>query len=79
VAAMKVEGLASLGLLPDAAAAAAAWLAGALTIVAMATLGLGVDVRLVARSGLRVTAAGIASLLLLAAISFALIRVLGVS
>jgi len=69
----------SLGLLPEAAAAAAAWLAGGLTVVAMAALGLGVDVRLVARSGLRVTAAGIASLLLLAAVSLLLIRVLGVA
>jgi len=40
----------------------------------MAALGLGVDVRVVARAGLRVTA----SLVVLGIVSFALIRLVGV-
>ena len=50
-----------------------------LTIVSMAALGLGVDVRSVARAGLRVTAAVTLSLLVLGAISLGLIYVVGVS
>jgi uncharacterized membrane protein YadS len=49
-----------------------------LTIVSMAALGLGVDVRAVARSGLRVTAAAGLSLVFLGCLSFALIRLLGI-
>ena len=45
----------------------------------MAALGLGTDVRTVARAGLRVTAAVTGSLLVLGAISFGLIRLLGVA
>ncbi len=41
-------------------------------------LGLGVDVRVVARAGLRVTAAVTASLVVLGIVSFALIRLVGV-
>jgi len=40
----------------------------------MAALGLGVDVRVVARTGLRVTLAVTASLIILAAMSYGLIR-----
>ncbi|MFH5927341.1 YeiH family protein [Roseomonas xinghualingensis] len=76
---LALAALRSLGWLPEVVAVWAAWLAGVLMIIAMAALGLGVDVRLVARSGGRVTAAGIASLLLLAAVSLALIRILGVA
>ncbi len=50
-----------------------------LTIVSMAALGLGVDVRSVARAGLRVTAAVTLSLLVLGAISLGLIYAVGVS
>jgi len=50
-----------------------------LTVVAMAALGLGVDVRVVARAGGRVTTTVVMSLLLLVGISLALIRVLGVA
>ena len=50
-----------------------------LTIVSMAALGLGVDVRSVARAGLRVTAAVTLSLLVLGAISLALIYALHVA
>jgi uncharacterized membrane protein YadS len=57
------------GLLPPITRTAAL-----LTTVAMAALGLGVDVRVVARTGLRVTLAVTASLIILAAMSYGLIR-----
>jgi len=53
----------------------AAWL----TTISMAALGLGVDVGVVARAGFRVTAAVTVSLLVLAAIAYGLIRVLGIA
>ena len=43
----------------------------------MAALGLGVDVRVVARTGVRVTLAVTASLIILAAMSYGLIRFVG--
>ncbi|HEV7438532.1 MAG TPA: YeiH family protein, partial [Methylobacterium sp.] len=49
--------LRSLGLIPDAALAPLTRVAGFLTIASMAALGLGVDVRVLARVGGRVTAA----------------------
>ncbi|MGI3899530.1 MAG: YeiH family protein [Janthinobacterium lividum] len=69
----------SLGLIPGPALPSIAASASLLTTVSMAALGLGVDVRVVARAGLRVTAAVTASLIVLGAIGFALIRVLGVA
>ena len=45
----------------------------------MAALGLGVDVRTVARAGGRVTAAVVLSLLVLGAISLTLIRLIGLA
>lgn len=71
--------LRSMGLLPEALVAPAALLAGALTTLSMAALGLGVDLRSVARSGGRVVAAAVCSLLVLGAISLGLIRLLGVA
>jgi uncharacterized membrane protein YadS len=53
--------------------------ANVLTVVAMAALGLGTDLRVVARAGGRVTAAVTLSLVVLGAISLGLIRALGVS
>ncbi len=50
-----------------------------LTVISMAALGLGTDLRVVARAGARVTAAVTASLLVLGAISLGLIRVLGLA
>ena len=44
----------------------------------MAALGLGTDLRVVARSGLRVSAVVVASLLLLLVLSYGLIRAAGV-
>lgn len=70
--------LRSLGLIPDVAAGAMTRLAGLLTVVSMAALGLGVDVRVLARVGGRVTAAVTGSLVVLVAISLLLIRALGI-
>ncbi len=67
----------SLDLLPHALLAPAASVASFLTVVSMAALGLGVDVRVVARAGGRVTAAVVLSLLMLGAISLGLIRLAG--
>ncbi len=72
-------GLRSLGLLPAALLAPAVSLAGGLTTVSMAALGLGVDVRVVARAGLRVSAAVTLSLILLGAISLGLIHLLAIT
>ena len=69
----------SLGLIPAAALAPLAETASLLTTVSMAALGLGVDVRVVAKAGLRVVAAVTASLVVLGAIGFGLIRALGVA
>lgn len=71
--------LRSLGLLPEVLLAPAAALATVLTTISMAALGLGVDLRSVARSGGRVVGAAVASLLVLGAISLGLIRLLGVA
>jgi len=70
--------LRSLGAVPDPAIAPITKTASLLTVVSMAALGLGVDVRVIGRVGGRVTAAVTLSLLLLLLISITLIRVLGV-
>ena len=69
----------SFGLIPAGALAPIAGAASLLTTVSMAALGLGVDVRVVAKAGLRVTAAVTASLVVLGLIGFALIHILGVA
>lgn len=69
--------LRSLGLVPDALAAPANRLATMLTVVSMAALGLGVDVRSVARAGGRVTATVVLSLATLGGLSLALLHCLG--
>ena len=79
VAFLGFAALRSLGLVPATALAPAAAVADALTIVAMAALGLGVDVRIVARAGLRVTAAVTLSLVALGALSLGLIAALGLA
>ena len=63
----------SLGLVPDEAARTARQDATWLTVVSMAALGLGVDVRVLAKVGRRVTLAVTGSLAVLLAISLALI------
>ena len=72
-----VLALRSFGLIPAAALPPIAGTASLLTTVSMAALGLGVDVRVVARAGLRVTAAVTLSLVVLGTIGFGLIRFLG--
>jgi uncharacterized integral membrane protein (TIGR00698 family) len=67
----------SFGLIPSAVLPAITHTAAVLTTVAMAALGLGVDVRVVAHTGLRVTLAVTASLIVLGLMSYALIRLTG--
>ena len=76
---LALASLRSAGLVPQAVLLPTAWLSTILTVLAMAALGLGVDVRTVARAGGRVTGAVILSLVVLGCISFALIRGLGVA
>ena len=69
----------SLGLIPAAVVQPVTHTAALLTTIAMAGLGLGVDLRTVVRTGLRVTLAVTVSLLVLGVISYALIRISGIS
>ena len=71
--------LRSLGLIPDAVLKAVLPTATLLTILAMAALGLGVDLKVLGRVGGRVTLAVTLSLLVLMGISLGLIRLLGVA
>jgi len=68
----------SLGLIPHVALPPITHIATTLTTIAMAALGLGVDIRVVAKSGVRVTLAVTASLIVLGLISYALIRIAGI-
>lgn len=68
----------SLNLIPLAVQPGITRSAAVLTTVAMAALGLGVDVRVVARTGLRVTLGVTASLIFLGIASYVLIRATGV-
>jgi uncharacterized integral membrane protein (TIGR00698 family) len=68
----------SLGVLPAALLGPLRWIAAGLTAIAMAALGLGVDVRALGRVGARVSMAVAISLLILLGISLALIALLGV-
>ena len=65
VAFLLVAALRSLGMIPAAMLAPTTAAANLLTTISMAALGLGVDVRVVARAGLRVSAAVTLSLVLL--------------
>ncbi len=76
---LALVGCRSLGLVPTAAIAPLGRIATLLTVVSMAALGLGVDVRTVAKAGGRVTAAVVLSLLGLGAISFTLLAVLHIA
>jgi uncharacterized integral membrane protein (TIGR00698 family) len=66
----------SLGLIPVVVLPPLKNIAALLTTISMAALGLGVDVKVVARAGLRVSAAVTFSLMVLGGISLGLIRVL---
>jgi uncharacterized integral membrane protein (TIGR00698 family) len=71
--------LRSLSLIPDAVLGLLMPLAMLLTVMAMAALGLGVDLKVLGRVGGRVTLAVTLSLVVLVAISFGLIRLLGIA
>jgi uncharacterized integral membrane protein (TIGR00698 family) len=73
---LALVGCRSLGLVPTAAIAPIGRIATLLTVVSMAALGLGVDVRTVAKAGGRVTTAVVLSLIGLSAISFTLLHAL---
>ncbi len=68
----------SLGLIPQNLLPPITRSAATLTTIAMAALGLGVDVRTVARTGIRVTLAVTASLIVLGMMSYGLIRLVGI-
>ena len=68
----------SLGFIPQDLLRPLRTVAAVLTTIAMAALGLGVDVRVVAKAGLRVASAVTLSLVVLGLISYALIRLAGV-
>ncbi len=70
--------LRSAGLIPQLLLPPITGTAAFLTTIAMAGLGLGVDVRAVARTGVRVTLAVTASLIVLGLMSYALIRAAGI-
>lgn len=69
----------SFGLIPQAMVKPLAGTASLLTTISMAALGLGVDVRVVAAAGSRVTAAVTASLIVLGMVSFGLIRLVSIA
>ncbi|MEO1967963.1 MAG: putative sulfate exporter family transporter [Sphingomonadaceae bacterium] len=66
----------SLGFIPQHAISPISHTAGILTVISMAALGLGVDVRTVASAGVRVSAAVTLSLVALGALSITLLSVL---
>ncbi|HEV7326511.1 MAG TPA: putative sulfate exporter family transporter [Bosea sp. (in: a-proteobacteria)] len=79
VAFFVMAALRSAGLFPTAALRPIAVVADVMTVGSMAALGLGVDIRTVARAGSRITAAVTLSLIALIVISYGLIRLLGIA
>ena len=75
---LALAALRSANLVPVATLAPIAVVANLLTVVSMAALGLGTDLRVVARAGGRVTIAVTLSLLVLGAFSLGLIHLLGI-
>ena len=76
---LAVAGLRTAGLIPSSLLQPTALLANLLTTISMAALGLGVDIRVVAKAGIRVTSAVTLSLITLGLISFGLIYGIGVA
>ncbi len=74
-----IAGARTAGLIPNPVLQPTAIVANLLTTVSMAALGLGVDIRVVAKAGLRVTGAVTLSLIVLGAISLGLIHLIGVA
>jgi uncharacterized membrane protein YadS len=77
VAFIVLLGLRSVGMVPLVALKPMAVATNLLTVIAMAALGLGTELRVLMRTGGRVTAAVFGSLLVLAGISLGLIGLLG--
>ena len=73
---LALAALRAAGAIPEAALGPISTVAGILTVLSMAALGLGVDVRVVARAGARVSATVVLSLLALGAASIGLIHLL---
>lgn len=67
------------GLTPPTLVGPAGAAASLLTVMSMAALGLGVDVRALTRAGVRVSGVVVASLLILAGMALVLIRVIGMA
>ncbi|MBV9914371.1 MAG: putative sulfate exporter family transporter [Sinobacteraceae bacterium] len=76
---MLLAGVNSAGLISGALGSIAQRLSLALTIVAMAALGLGVDLRSVRRAGLRVMIVTTASIAMLGTIAFGLLKLLNIT
>lgn len=74
-----VAGARTAGWIPKAVLEPTAVVANLLTTISMAALGLGVDIRVVAKAGPRVTLAVTLSLIVLGVISFGLIHFIGVA
>jgi uncharacterized integral membrane protein (TIGR00698 family) len=74
-----LAGVRAVGGIPAAALPPLGMAANGLTVIAMAALGLGTDMRVVAKAGGRVTAAVTLSLAVLGALSLGLIRWLGLA
>ena len=74
-----LAGLSSAGLVPEPVIAPVTATARVLTVISMAALGLGVDVRVLGTVGPAVVATVTASLVLLVAISIGLVRLLGLA
>ena len=74
-----VAAIRTAGLIPSPVLQPTSLIANLLTTVSMAALGLGVDIRVVAKAGLRVTTAVTLSLIVLGLISFGLIHLIGVA
>ncbi len=72
-------GVRSLGFVPEAVLRQVSFVTVAFTVISMAALGLGVDLRTLSKVGGRVTMAVVVSLVLLIAISVLLIRVIGLT
>ena len=73
---LALAALRAAGAIPEAALGPISTVAGILTVLSMAALGLGVDVRVVARAGARVSATVVLSLLALGAATIGLIHLL---
>jgi uncharacterized membrane protein YadS len=76
---LALAALRSIGAIPESWVAPTRAVSGALTVAAMAALGLGVDVRAVGRAGRPVVVTVTLSLVLLVGLSLGLIRLLGIA